>query len=128
MKHQAAQQVQAGHITLEAWPDRRRDRNAGACADSQILTFNGSAATPVGLQGPFNFSGWTYDSQSAIILPLYGQSILNQQSSTQVHPPSHAVCLPTEDMVRLLRSALAMQAAVGSPKTQAGVASMQISA
>ena len=57
--------------------------NAGDCTNPQSLTFDGGAGVPVGVQGPFNFSGWIYDS-GASSPPTYPQAILDQSSSTQV--------------------------------------------
>ncbi|CAL5228499.1 g11647 [Coccomyxa viridis] len=55
----------------------------GTCTNPTNLTFSGTGGQLVGLQGPFNFSGWTYDAGLSSP-PTYPQAILNQASSTQV--------------------------------------------
>ena len=54
------------------------------CTSPSVLTFSGSPESAVGIQGPFNFNGWTYDSFNPSDPAGYPQAILNQASSTQV--------------------------------------------
>ncbi|BDA51215.1 hypothetical protein COCOBI_18-0920 [Coccomyxa sp. Obi] len=56
---------------------------SGDCANGVTLTFFGTNGSPVGMQGPFNFLGWTYVSGPSNP-PWYMMSIKNQASSTQV--------------------------------------------
>lgn len=59
------------------WPAEQWGCNAGVCTNPQILTFSGVSGADVGLLGPFNFTGWSYDAPAASVLPMYSQSILN---------------------------------------------------
>ncbi len=66
------------------WLDEFFVCNAGACPNPQRLTFIGGSGAAVGVQGPFNFTGWVYDFVFASSPPGYTQPIKSTQSSTQV--------------------------------------------
>ena len=59
--------------------------NAGVCTNPQVLTFDGTQGDNVGIQGPFNFSDWTYnDPTQSSTPPMYTQAIYTSPSNTQV--------------------------------------------